>query len=354
MKAIHIILIFIILFIAGCTTVTENVIETTIGKEDYQKIEEIDLLILEYKINKDMTNLDSAGVKLREMMKDKAYNKEYEATLYGLAGEIESLRENKQGIKSNLAQVEKRSKSVEYYFLLTAFLEKELEKKIEILEQGALSANSVGKIKLYLAFYYFESNNFMKATACFDDAFDLLHRNYKEYYMKDRELAYQLMENPVQDINIKDLLEVEIVSFSHVIRLILIQTDFLMHITVDKNADPGLLLETLKTYGFIHESIENAEEVCTRKDIAYILLSIMSYLENDPDLKVKYQNQFIENDQPSPVPDVQVTDYFFSAVLVLVENEIMELPNGIHFLPHKTMSGIEFNELLTKIRDKYY
>jgi tetratricopeptide (TPR) repeat protein len=354
MKGIRSVFLFTILFIAGCTTVTDNVIEATIGKEDYRKIEEIDLLILEYKINNNISDLDTAGLKLKDMIADKAYNKEYEATLYGLAGEIEYLRNNKQGVRTNLIQVEKRSKSVEYFYLLTAFLEDDPAKRIEILEQGAASANSKGKIDLYLAFYYFEANNFVKATACFDDAFDLLPPKYKEYYVKDRELAYQLMKNPLPVIDIKDLLEKEAVSFSNVIRLTLLQTDFLNHITADKNADPETLLGDLKSHEYIHESIKNTEEVCARKDIAYFLLSIMSYMENDPGMKDKYQNQFLENDQSSPVPDVRVSDYYFNAVLVLVESEIMELPNGIHFLPYKTMSGIEFNELLMKIKDRYY
>ncbi|MBN2536301.1 MAG: hypothetical protein JXB88_25690 [Spirochaetales bacterium] len=352
MKVLHIILSCTILFITGCATVMDNVIETTVGKEDYQKIEEIDLLILDYKINRNMAQLDSATTKIHDLIKDRAYNKEYEATLYGLAGEIDNLVGNIQGVKNNFVQVEKRSKSVEYYFLLAAFLEKELSGKIKILEDGVLSANSSGKIKLYLALYYFEDKNFKKSTACFDDAFDLLHRKYKEYYMKDRELAYQLMENPNADS--KDLLDTEIVSFSHVIRLTLMQTDFLTHITADKNKNPESLLDALKTYGYVHESIKNTEEICARKDVAYFLLSVVSYLENNPDLKVKYKKQYEGNELASPVPDVQVTDYFFNAVLVLVENEIMELPNGIHFLPYKTMSGIEFNELLTKIKKKYY
>jgi tetratricopeptide (TPR) repeat protein len=348
------VLVFFILLIGGCHTITDNVIENTIGTEDYKKIEEIDLLILEYRIKKEPADLSLAKEKLEELMTNKAYNKEYEAVLYGYAGEIDYYMGNIPGLKENFKEVEKRSTYVDYYYILSALLEREYEIQIEILKQGIPIAHTTGKIKLYLALFYFETGDFINAAASFDDAFENLHPTYVEYYEKNRELAYQLIDNPQTDAEAQTLLEQETVTFSHVISLTLMNTDFLQHITVDKDADPGKLLDTLKEYGYIHTSTTSPESICPRKDIAFFLISIVAYMENKPDLKEKYQNQFIANGMESPVPDVKVEDYYFSAVLVLVEKEIMELPNGIHFLPHKTMSGIECNELLKKVYNKYY
>lgn len=354
MRVKYILILFIICCLFGCETVTDNVIEKTIGTEDYKKIEEIDLLILEYRITKEPERLLSAEDEIKELVSNKAYNKEYEALLYGLAGEIEYIKGNKQGVKNNLKEVEKRSRYVEYFFLLSAFMEEEFEKKIEICEQGLSLANTTGKINLYLALLYFEDKNFNKAAAYFDDAFETLHSSYSAFYKKERDLAYQFIDTADVDAGAIELIEVDVVQFYHIISLTLIRTDFLNHITADKSTDPALLLETLKSYDYIHSSIESIEEVCERKDIAYFLLNIISYLENDPALKEKYKKQYIENDMESPVPDVPAREFYFTAVLVLVEKEIMELPNGIHFLPHNTMSGIEVNELLEKIKDMYY
>ncbi|MBN2442254.1 MAG: hypothetical protein JXJ04_12945 [Spirochaetales bacterium] len=353
MKVMHIFIIFLILFLAGCSSVTENVIKTTIDKADYKKIEEIDLLILRYRITEDISYLVRAESDVKELMTNKAYNNEYEAVLFGYAGEIDFLKGDSPGVKKNLKEVEKRSRFVEYFFILSALDEKDYEKKIEILKQGLTLANTTGKINLYLALFYFEHNDYLHAAASFDDAFELLDPAYPDFYKKQRNLAYQQIENPRTD-ETKKLLEVEIISFSHVISLTLKTTDFLDYITVDKKINPASLFVSLKKYGYIHDSIESIEDVCARKDVAYFLLSIISYLENAPDIKTTYQNQYIANGLPSPVPDVAVEDYCFSAVLVLVEREIMELPNGIHFLPHKTMSGMEFNELLNKIRNRYF
>ena len=139
----------------------------------------------------------------------------------------------------------------------------------------------------------------------------------------------------------------------HVISFVLKHTDFLNHITPDNKINPALIFNPLKENDYIHSSVTNIDDVCTRKDIAYFILEIIVYLKNDPALKDKYTNHYKENKILSPVPDVLVNDYFFNAVLMLVENEIMELPNGIHFFPENTMSGIEFNELLTKVKEPW-
>ena len=55
----------------------------------------------------------------------------------------------------------------------------------------------------------------------------------------------------------------------------------------------------------------------------------------------------------SPIPDVQFNDYFYTAVLVLVEREIMELPDGINFFPDYKISGIDYLDILKKLMKLY-
>jgi hypothetical protein len=46
-------------------------------------------------------------------------------------------------------------------------------------------------------------------------------------------------------------------------------------------------------------------------------------------------------------------DYFFTAVLVLVEREIIELSDGKNFKPENTVKGLDFFETLKKMMRFY-
>jgi hypothetical protein len=88
MKGIPYILLVVGLCLAACQSVTENIFEGTVGAEDYRKVEEIELFLLEFNVTGNTYYLDRAGEKLAILFDAASYNKEFEATLYGLSGEI--------------------------------------------------------------------------------------------------------------------------------------------------------------------------------------------------------------------------------------------------------------------------
>ncbi|MBN1699857.1 MAG: hypothetical protein JW881_20270 [Spirochaetales bacterium] len=350
MKRIRLIPILIGLTLSGCQSMTENIFEGTVGSEDYRKISEIELFLLEYNVTGNTYYLERAEEKLDLLFENTSYNKEFEATLYGLDGEIEYYKGNTREVKAALEKIELKSKREERLPILKAFLEPDLKKQIEILEQGIEQSSSTGHIKLQLALRYFETGDYRKAAAAFDDAFKLLSDNYQQYYEKKRDLAYQFIENPPETLIASDLFAVDKLTAAHVVTITLLQTDFLDNITVNKHIETEVLLQRLKERDYIHERRLAPDDLCKRKDIAYFLLAILSYLENNKDILDMYKREYERNEYPSPVPDIHVHDYYFNAVLVLVEREIMELPDGINFLPERTMSGIEFNETLKRMK----
>jgi hypothetical protein len=44
---------------------------------------------------------------------------------------------------------------------------------------------------------------------------------------------------------------------------------------------------------------------------------------------------------------------YFDAVLVSVEREIMELPDGINFLPEEILSGVEFFDYWERLKQEF-
>jgi len=108
---------------------------------------------------------------------------------------------------------------------------------------------------------------------------------------------------------------------------------------------------------FYHLQAKNISlnSLLKRKDLAYFFLSLLIKLENNPSLKNKYISNFMtsESENNSPIPDIDINHYFYNAVLVLIEREILELPDGENFQPENYISGLKIFEIIKKIDDSY-
>ncbi|MBN2737942.1 MAG: hypothetical protein JXR70_13235 [Spirochaetales bacterium] len=347
-------LIFAAFIFAGCATLAENVIQSTVDTRDFKEIEQIDLLLLEYQQKNNPSFLLEAEERALKMAKDEVLNKEYKASVYGLLGEIENLKGNKQGVRAALEQIRLLSAREESAYILASFLENNPENQIKQLEAGLASSSSTAKISFFLARLYFTKGEFEKAAAFFDEAFSLLPLQYTEYFKAERDLAYQFIYNPPKNLEAADLLSKSELTVSDMVMLTLLQTDFLDNISVNKKTAPEKLFQDLMKGGYFHDTGLVLDRLCQRKNVAYFLLRIVAYLENDTNILTKYSEQFLKNNLESPVPDVLPSHYYFNAVLILVEREIMEVPDGIHFFPDKTLSGVEFSEMLDRIGQRYF
>jgi len=339
----------LVILLSNCGTVEDKIV-SSIDSEDYQKLEDIELILLDYEFSKDSSILEQASKQLDEILKSASYNKPYRARILGLMGEVEYYKNNMNRVRDYIKQIEAIFDGEERLYILKALLEKDQEQKITTLEQGIALATSNALIKLHLAMAYFSLSNFEKSVAYYDEALLELDEKYNEYYKNKRDLAYQFMKNPSLSVESADVIALDVLNISHVILFILKETSFFDRITMNQDINPELLLLKLKEADYIKVSELSLEDVCPRKDIAFLLFSILVYFENDPALATRYTERYTERGLKSPVPDIDAHAYFFNAALVLVEREIMSLPDGINFFPQRTVSGIEFTEILNNFK----
>lgn len=349
MKAAYLGIFIVIILLLNCGTVDDEIV-TSIDTEDYQKLDDIELMLLDYEFCKDSSLLDKALQQLDKILKSASYNKQYRARILGLKGEVAYFKNNKNEVKDYIKQIEVLFNGEERLYILKALLENDMEKRIEILKQGITLATSNLLIKLHLAKTYFSLNDFEKAVVYYDEALLGLNEKYNEYYKNERDLAFQFMKNPSLSVESADVLALEILNINQVILLIFNETSFFDRITVNKDINPKLLLFKLKEANYVYNSEITLEDICTRKDLAFLLFNILIYFENDPALATRYTERYTERGLKSPVPDIDTHEYFFDAALVLVEREIMSLPDGINFFPERTISGIEFMEILKNFK----
>ena len=126
------------------------------------------------------------------------------------------------------------------------------------------------------------------------------------------------------------------------------QTRFLSALTADPS--PGFVtrLAAVKAAGLLLDPAE-ADAVAMRRHVAFFLWGIVARLEHDPRLLTVYRKKYTT----SPVPDVPIDAPWFDAALGVVEQELMDLPDGVHFQPEAALTGFDFLTMLAALRARY-
>ncbi len=346
-KYIPLILTLCVVF-AGCPTADKHV--RTIGQDDQANIRIIQLKLLEFEHSGAKNLLDQAVKDLEEIQKRGEYNKKYRAKVLGLFAMVYYYKHDPGKVKKYMEEIEYTHNTEEYYFIIKALQEKTADAKLMMLNQGLRKADTTALIKLRLADIYFSMEDYRNAAALYDEAFKNLPAEYTDYSGQNRDLAYHYLKNPKEKTDTQEILRQAVLSLGQVSAYMAQETDFLENINADKNADQTTLVRRLKDAGFIYDRKLGSMDVCTRKDLAYLLLHVFAYLKNDSSLLDTYGKKYLNTGRKSPIADIRTDDYYFDAVLVLVEREIMELPDGVNFFPDKTVSGLEYADMLKKMK----
>ncbi|MCK4798102.1 MAG: hypothetical protein KAT05_12015 [Spirochaetes bacterium] len=354
MKKINFLFILIILLIS-CQTMEDTFIHS-IKEDSMKKIEEVEMLLLRFKFNKDRAFLKQANVLIEQLDKLAENNKYFEAKVFGLYGELALLQNNIPLVNEYISEIEKRNNAEEKLYILKAKIEKNREKQEKYILKNIHKPDTSEKLKLILANNYFYSAKFSRAVDLYDEAFSKLPEIYQQVYKKNRDLSYHFINSPPKNADIIDILLKEKITIKQMIQICLSESNSLSSITDDSSFPVKKVYEKLKEKHYLYNSNKYKialNDVIKRKDIAYFLLHIVVDLENDPTLLNKYINDFtydVEEEDAeielSPISDIKTNDYFYNAVLVLLEREIIELPDGENFFPERSMSGLRFYEII--------
>ncbi|MBN1798462.1 MAG: hypothetical protein JW822_07785 [Spirochaetales bacterium] len=341
--------LFLILIIVLFNCATDKHVRT-IGDDDDANIEIIQVKLLDYQNSKNKGLLMEAENDLKQIEKRGKYNKQYRAKVSGLFGMVYYYKNDKKNVKKYLEEIEYSNKGEEYYYILQALLETNPDAQIMILNQGEREADTNLLIKIELAEIYFAQADYRSAAALYDQALKGLPAAFKQHYQQNRDLAYHYMKNPTDKIGAQDILKENTLTVSHVIGFLHTETNFFDNLAAKKDIRPTDLLKKLKDAGYVYNKKLSEKDICSRKDMAYLLLQILVFIKNDQSLLTKYSDKYLGTGRKSPIPDIKTADYYFDAALILVEREIMSLPDGKNFFPHKTVSGIELSNMVKKLK----
>ena len=226
----------------------------------------------------------------------------------------------------------------------------------DIFAQGVAKSHTP-LLTLEEALQLYKKEDYLQAVAKFDEAFISLEEFYRTAYEPIRNKAWELREITSQtSAKEADILKLSNINVFQGISLAQNTGDFLFKYLGSKKYTEEVLVKTLVAAGLFNplnadSSLANnisSETRLTRILAARFLWNL--YLERvGSSGKTKYAEQFAEIGF-SPIQDLPLKSPDFDAVLGCIENEIMELPDGINFFPNQDISGMDFNNSLKKIK----
>ena len=330
-----------------------NITIQSIDEQSREMIREADILLLQYSFTKDKELYKKVEDIINTLQERSLKNKYFEAKVLGLFGEMEYLSGNKLNLKTYITGIEERNRFEERLFILKCYITDNLDEKEMVLREGIDKSEENFRLKLFLADIYVLKGKFVDASSGYDLAFAELPEIYKSFYEKRRNVARQFVkESPKSIKTIETLLKDQIT----VRDIIEVCTDEIKILESHKGKKIADTFNKLVIDKFFYDIALKLATQIKRKDIAFFLLKTLSLKEKDESLINKYIVSFPEDDNSnpeydelSPVPDIKMRDYYYTAVLILVEREIMELPDGENFLPEELMSGVEFYQTIRKL-----
>ncbi|RPJ05995.1 MAG: hypothetical protein EHM28_10975 [Spirochaetaceae bacterium] len=351
MKNCFYIILAALLFTA-CSSVTDIYINS-LSEEELKKIEDIEGAFLIYWNEDDPSQLDKIEKSISEMLATPILSKALKGKLLAMNAELYFYRGKQALSAEQLAISAQADPEGERLFLTKCIIEKDPATKIKILEEGYGKSESHTFIAVFLAELYFSQDNYKQAVAMYDEALRILPIRYRIYYQQNRDTAFQFMGQPAQPKDLTAITRVGVLNIEQTITTIIANTSYLDPVTSRKDIPAKELLISLYEHNYFQNSNLLLESPILRKDIAYLLLHVVVSLENDPILLTRAGEKYRDSGRRSPIADVAVSDYFFDAAFVLVEREIMELPDGTNFYPEKTLSGLDLMGILDRLRLRY-
>lgn len=349
-------IILICISVIGCTSISDNVVQA-IDEESFNELEDIYALVLEYRFIGDTDSLLNAQNQLDALVAEPAYNKDYRTRLLGLAA-LASYYDNNKGKAQSLIE-QNPGTNDEFKWIAQGLLKSTPEERLEILLSAKESVLNPRHLHTYMAETYIELAEYGKAVALFDEFLLEAKDTEKAYYNETREMAFEFMKNAPANVENLNILSKSAINFEDLLTLTHEDSSFLDNIIENEAIESEELMQQVKEVRLIYKADTEIKQLVLRKELAYFLFKLIAHLTEDDqmveDLEALYIEDISEQQKEelkgsSPIPDVEIYDYYFYAAIYLVETEIMELPDGENFNPDGTVSGFEYNEIITKIK----
>lgn len=358
------------LFFTGCASLQKDIVVTTdslVQSEDVENIEKEFVFfdaktVVDGAFAVDSAEYSEIDVLIKEIdlcVENTGLNKPVVSRLYALRGLSLMMQGKKSKAKSFYEESYSMNKGDSYTYILGYRLG-----LVDSIEDENILSGSNEKVLLTLeqGLAYYKKGEYANCVAALDSAFLSLPEYYRTAYGEIRQNAWNLRNNTdaTDDAEILAILNKSQISISDMILITQETTDLLYNLNGGAKLSSSDLFTKLNNSGYFDscsavvqteknkKSAVKRTQIVTRSFCARFLWNLYSVKKGYTEQKTRNSKMYRDYVGSSPIPDVDINSEDFDAILGVVENEIMVLPDGINFEGEKNVSAPEFNNWLQK------
>lgn len=351
-----------ILGLTSCYTIVQTVEVQTIQDADIAKLESLEISLIDYRLS-DKGSLEKIESLIKKLEKKDTVNKPFKAKLLALKIETLILKDHekknpntlgfKKRITEMLKQVELYNPREERVFIIRALMSTSQYTKKDYLTRGSGRPNA-SRCFMELGLISFEIGEYRDAVAYLDQASMKLPTSYEKFYIKTRDKAFRLAKgesNGKSGESPELLLVKDKLTLEECITLLKTKSSLLKGVSGGTHINK--IIESLKKNAFISNNKIQRDDLLPRRELANILAWLIAKKENDLNLLAESGNYYKDKKTGSPIGDIPIKNRFFNPAVVVLEAEVMDLPDGENFFPKRAVSGSDMEKCLKRLRRSY-
>lgn len=278
--------------------------------------------------------------------------------------------ENKTKKAQDFYKEAKTNQSDDIYVLLLGIrLEKNTDSSLAKTEEILSYDGKNGTIMLEKGKMLYKKNQYDKAVAALDTAFLIFDSEkkpkYRKVYTPFRDNVWKLYSAGIDDSVLNGSLKsadlAKPLTKDVMLKITMENTKLLEDFTGGGKISNVELTKKLTAYGVFSAATDkdNAANTAFTITNANAISRIMAarYIWNlyvkskgKPELLTRYSTRYAKMTNPkSPIKDVGLKNPDFDAVMGVVENELMDLPDGKSFQPDNILTGVDFLAIIKKV-----
>jgi hypothetical protein len=353
----------ILLGVAACRSVPPDQVAQSAGSEQIAALDTFDARPLELRLAPDDGALAVLRADLDRAAALPGLNRRLRARVEALRAESALLGRDLSAAKRFADTAAALSEAEEGVWIVRAGLETDPAARLAVLEAGIAKADGKSRLLCERGEELLKAGRYPEAAQDLDEGLRGLDARYgvraeqvllyRALYGQDRDRAFSLTQaardggsRAVTDRSTE--LE-STLTMKGMVERAFSETRLLAALSPDPKPSFGSLMPALKDAGLLLDPAPSPDTPALRKHVAFFLWGVISRTEHDPRLLTRYRLKYT----PSPVPDLAVDSAWFDAALGVVEREIMDLPDGVHFNPEAPVTGLEYLGILGKLKKLY-
>lgn len=330
---------------SGCASIQTDIRYDTEPGATNEELLLIESQLVRLRASPNQEILANYRSRLQELRRIPGSDPLHRARLEGLAAEAFLQSGNRREAETRVRDGKAQYAGDELVLLAEARLQADNAARLHLLEQAIRTADSSFRLRAELGSTLLAVGRYRESLAAFDSALPRLPEEYSLLYQPERDKAWALRD---ADMSVQaasaTYLTAQPISLLGMLVVIQQESSLMEWFTGGANWSPGVIFERGKAAGWFIDEGRPAASQATRKDAALLLWSLLA--RGQTQMLQRYSRRYAAR-ASSPVPDVAFGTAWFDAVLGMVEENIMQLPDGRNFKPDETLSGLEFFGIMT-------